>query len=232
VPQLLRTRQPALVARLVIIMAVLLVSLGGCASPGAPTVSSPTTERSSIEPTQPPATPTIPDGAACATGRLTIGDLPKLDSEWQKGLAAETKIAQAWRDDVKLTSFRVGCALLETGFRWQTTFYSPSAQAFFSTDTGVVEPAEYDPSDIPELSMDNLSFGLLRRSLSKAGYGDTTELSPATGVDVRMNTGAMPFGPPDAPKGIPLFHVAVIYRGEIRDLFVSANDGTVYRYSF
>ncbi|HET8523242.1 MAG TPA: hypothetical protein VFL82_08410 [Thermomicrobiales bacterium] len=231
-PHMLRARPSSFVARLIGITVVLLVSLAGCTSPGSPTVSSPTTTRSSVEATQPPATPTIPEGAACATGRLTIGDLPKLDSEWQQGLAAETKIAQAWRDDVKLTSFRVGCALLEAGFRWQTTFYSPSAQAFFSTDTGVVEPAEYDPSDIPELSMDNLSFGLLRRSLSKAGYGDTLELSPATGVDVRMNTDAMPFGPPDAPKGTPLFHVAVIYRGEIRDLFVNAIDGTVYRYSF
>jgi hypothetical protein len=160
-----------------------------------------------------------------------IGDLPKIDEELNAGLEDARGRASAWQSDAFLTSLRVGCELLEPAFRWQATFYSPSAQVFFTSDTGETDPAEVEPSDVPELPTGDLSFGLLHRALAKAGYNDQTELAASTGVDIQVNAEALPFGPPEAPPGAVLYHVAVLHRGEVRDLFVDSSNGTIYRYA-
>lgn len=113
----------------------------------------------------------------------------------------------------------------------QATFYSRTAQAYFSSDTGEVEPAGLDPTQVPTLETNDLSFGLVHRALVKSGYDDAALISATNGVDVRVNAATLPFGPPDAPKDTILYHVSLERLGEIRDLFVSGADGTVFQYT-
>jgi hypothetical protein len=155
-----------------------------------------------------------------------------MDREWQDGVQLATEKASEWQDDAKLASLKVGCELLEPGFRWQSTFYSPSAQAFYESDTGRVEAAEDDPAAVPALTTSEISFDRLRQALNAEGYDDSIELDPSTGVDLRPSTAAHRFGPPESPNDSTLFHVAIRFRGEVKDLFVDAKDGKVYRYSF
>jgi len=163
---------------------------------------------------------------------LLIGDLTEMDEKWQAGLQLASDKATEWQEDAMLASLKVGCELLEPGFRWQSTFYSPSAQAYFESDTGRVEAAEDDPAAVPVLVTTGLSFDRLRKALHAEGYDDTTELDPSTGVELRPSTATHQFGPEGSPKESTLFHVAIRFRGEVKDLFVDAKDGKVYRYSF
>jgi hypothetical protein len=171
-----------------------------------------------------------PDGQTCATGKLTIGDLPSADADLDEALASAAEKATAWQPDARLHRLRLSCAVLEPRFRWQMTYYSDTAQLFFHSDTGELEPAEVEPSDVGTLPTEDFSFVMLRRSLAKAGYADDAVLNPATGVDIRLNTTKLGFGPPDAPKNDVYFHVAIELRGETKDIFVSATSGTVYQY--
>jgi hypothetical protein len=169
--------------------------------------------------------------APCEDGRLLVGDLSRMDQAWQVGLEVALAKARAWQADARLTRLRVGCQLFQPGFRWQATFYSERAQTFFASDTGETEPAEVAPADVPALPTQVLSFGLLRRSLAKSGFEDGDMISPSTGVDIRVNSTSLPFGPPSAPRGVVIYHVAVERLGETKDIFVDATDGTVYRYT-
>jgi len=205
---------------------ILIVMLNGCGTTSNPAAATaPATTTATDEP------PGLAPAAPCADGLLRVGDLPAIDASWRQGLDDATRIAHAWQADARLVSFQVGCQILAPGFRWRVTFYSPSLQLFFTSDTGATTPAETDPSKIPTLPTDGISFLTLRRALLKNGYPDTTEISPVDGVDVRLNTSDDPFGPPNAPTGVVYFHVAVIANGETKDLFVSAVDGTIYRYN-
>jgi hypothetical protein len=201
--------------------------LSGCAGPSAartpPTATMPATGSA--------ATPTAGSRAVCTDGRLLVGDLSQMDLEWRSGLDAATAKALAWQSDARLTRLRVGCQLFESGFRWQATFYSENAQTFFASDTGETEPAEVAPEDVPTLATDKISFGLLRRSLTKSGYDDRDTISASTGVDLRLNTDAVPFGPPSAPRGVLIYHVAIEKLGETKDVFVDGADGSIYRYA-
>jgi hypothetical protein len=214
---------PAILATLV------LVSCGG-PTPGR-LVDDPALATSTVAAPDATATATAPPaGRTCATGKLTVGDLQQADAGLADALAAAAEKAAAWQADARLHRLRLGCAVLEPRLRWQVTYYSDTAQSFFHSDTGELEPAEVDPSVVGTMPTNDISFVSLRRSLAKAGYADDATLSPATGVDIRLNTAALPFGPPDAPKDAVYFHVAIDHRGEIKDLFVSAVDGTVYQY--
>jgi hypothetical protein len=204
-----------------------LVILTGCAGPSAARVPDPTPDTTA----KVAATPTSGTRAVCTDGRLIIGDLPQMDLDWRAGIEAATAKAVAWQADARLTKLRVGCQLFESGFRWQATFYSEQAQTFYASDTGETEPAEVAPADVPTLPIDQISFGLLRRSLAKAGYEDQDVISASTGVDLRFNTAALPFGPPAAPRDVLIYHVAIERRGETRDVFVDGTDGSVYRYT-
>jgi hypothetical protein len=166
----------------------------------------------------------------CSSGALVIGDLPAIDRAWQDGIAQATEKATEWQQDAVLSNLRVVCQLFETEFRWQATFYSRNAQAFFSSDTREVVPASIAGSDVPALDVSRLSFALLHDSLNQAGYGDEIEISPSSGVDIRVNSAASRFGPPQAPEDVILYHVAIERLGEVRDIFVDGRDGTIYLY--
>ncbi|HEY7033420.1 MAG TPA: hypothetical protein VH482_18925 [Thermomicrobiales bacterium] len=210
---------------------VLVLSLlAGCAGPSAARTPSTATPSSSATRVA-AASPTAGSRSVCTDGRLLVGDLSQMDLEWRAGLEAASAKALAWQADARLTRLRVGCQLFESGFRWQATFYSDNAQTFFATDTGETEPAEVAPEDVPTLPTDKISFGLLRRALTKSGYGDNDPISASTGVDLRLNTKAIPFGPPSAPQGALIYHVAIEKLGETKDVFVDGSDGTVYRYA-
>jgi hypothetical protein len=49
---------------------------------------------------------------------------------------------------------------------------------------------------------------------------------------LKPSTPTIRFGPPESPENATLFHVAIEFRGEVKDLFVDMKSGKVYRYSF
>ncbi len=223
-------RMPGAVAARVMASMLLLAIAVGCggATPPAPR---PTSVPSSVpaagggaRTAQTPGPPAEP----CAGGRLAVGDLAAVEAAREQGLAAATDEAKAWQNDARLVGLQVSCRLLGTGFRWQATFSSERARAVMLTGSGEIDPID-DPKGLPDLPSGDLSFTALQRSLRDAGYGDRTELT-AAGIIIRPNTERAPFGPPDAPKDAVYYHVAVVDRGEVKDLFVAADDGTVYRY--
>lgn len=173
---------------------------------------------------QPPAT-------NCSDGELRVGDLKGMDELWTQQKPRLDGIANAWEDDAVLTGLRVSCGILETGFRWQGIYYSATAQAFFATDTGETIGAEFDPSQAAPLP-DSVSFGSVWRTLAKAGYDDSITLNPAIGVSLQVNSVATPLGPDTVPPNALICHVSLQYLGEVRDLFVSVPDGTIYRHAF
>ena len=164
----------------------------------------------------------------CAQGRLRLGDLAAIDATAAGALAAAREEARAWQGDARLVAVQVACRMLESAVRWQATFFSPAARSVLLTGTGETRPVDDDPARVRELPTDGLSFAVLSRALTGAGYDDALLLN-ANGVTVRMSTTDHPFGPPSAPRDTVYYHVAVDVRGEVDDLFVAA-DGTVHRY--
>ena len=219
-------------ARFVIGSVLISVSILGCSSPELAPTPAPT--RTSVDASAqamvPPTATVPPSSEPCASGTLRIGDLPAIDRAWQRGIEEATAKATEWQQDAVLSNLRVVCQLFEPGFRWQATFYSRNAQAFFSSDTREVVPASVDEAAVPALDVSRLSFALLHDALVGAGYGDGIEISPSTGVDIRVNSGASPFGPPEAPDGVILYHVAIEWLGEVRDIFVDGRNGSIYLY--
>jgi hypothetical protein len=177
-------------------------------------------------------TPSGPPASNCSDGELRVGDLKGMDALWQSQKPQLDSIAKAWEDDSVLTGLRVSCGILEAGFRWQGIYYSPTAQAFYTTDTGETAGAEFDPAEAAPINNEQVSFGSIWRSLAKAGYGDSTTFDPTIGVSIQVNSTAMPLGPTQVPVGALVCHVALQYLGEVRDLFVSMPDGTIYRHAF
>ncbi|HEV2128963.1 MAG TPA: hypothetical protein VGR22_10120 [Thermomicrobiales bacterium] len=177
-----------------------------------------------------PEPPITGDPNACVDGRLHISDLANADLHLQEGLHRVSKRAEMWQSDAQLVELRLACPLLKTGLQWEGTFFSPSAQANFSTDTFDVEPSEEAPDEVPYLDVANISFQAVHRSLLRAGYSDDLRLAAASSVTIRRSTEQTPFGPPIAPPGVVYVHVAVEERGVIKDVWVNAEDGTIYRY--
>lgn len=168
--------------------------------------------------------------AACTDGRLRVRDLETADTTLHSGVEQTKAPAQAWEEDSRLYAIELGCPLLMPGYAWTATYFSETAQAFWKSGTGEVEAADNDPDTINTLVIDNLSFKQLYGSLQRAGYADDLVLNVTTGVTVRYNTGTDLFGPSTAPKDAVYYHVAIEQRGEIVDIWVSAIDGTIYRY--
>jgi hypothetical protein len=206
------------------------ILLAGCSGISAPTPliaeSMPTTTPT---PSPAPISLLTPKPERCAGGRLRVGDLAAIGDEWVAGVQSAIETAHAWRPDARLVTVQVGCAPLESGFRWQGTFYSQTAQSFFFSDTGMTEPAEVDPASVPALPIDEVNFRELHLALARAGYGEDAELDPATGATARLNAPTDPFGPPDTPQGL-VYHVAVAGQGTVQDLFVSSPDWTIHAY--
>jgi hypothetical protein len=174
------------------------------------------------------ATPT-PAGS-CAAGRLTIRDLPAIQRDFEAGVARETEKAAEWHDDARLVGLRVGCRLLEPGFNWRGIFFSDAIQTYFYSDTRETKTVDAVAPPGPTLPLDGVSFDGLRRSLIRAGYEDDVQLNPSSNIELRLNSDEAPFGPPEAPRDKVYFHVAIESRGEVIDLFVSAETGTLYQY--
>ena len=206
------------IVKALLMMAVLLTALAGAGSAMAQDSGSSTPGSADVH-------------FGCIDGQLRVGDLQHLDAEWAEQRAVLDTKATVWESDAFLTGLQVNCGILEPGFRWRGTYYSPSAQAFFTTDTGQATGAEFDPDEATQLP-DDLKFGSVWRALAKAGYADETTLSPATGITVQMNSSATPLGPADVPLDVVVCHVGLEYLGEIRDLFISIEDGAVYRHTF
>lgn len=217
-------------ARFLALGIVAAVVLSGCESMLAPepqiAAVAPTP---SPTPAPPPLTQVSSENLRCLGGRLRVGDLIAVNEEWAAGVQSAIEIAAAWRPDAQLVTMQVGCVPLESGFRWQGTFYSRSAQSFFLSETGLSEPAEIDPASVPALPVADVNFLELHRALARAGYGDDAELNPATGATVRLNSVTDPFGPPGTPQGLT-YHVAIVEQGNVQDLFISSGTWTIYSY--
>ncbi|MDP9370408.1 MAG: hypothetical protein M3Q03_19425 [Chloroflexota bacterium] len=166
----------------------------------------------------------------CSGGRLTVGDLRTLDAERDAGMAKAYDAARAWQRDARLIGLRVGCELVGTGIRWRATFYSKGAEELLVSDTGEVTVAPAEAERRPTLVLEDVSFANLGRWLSKASFSDTTVLDPVSGIEVRPSSEEAPYGPPDAPRNAIYFHVAILDGTGVKDLFVNASDGTIYRY--
>lgn len=215
----------------VVSLAMAFVS-AGCSSPGlAPTPTPAAGQFALPRESLAPASPTASANAVlCDSGRLLVGDLPAMDRASKAGIEAAKAKATNWQADAVLTGLNVACELFESNFRWQVTFYSRNAQAFFASDTGEVQPASVDASAVSALDVDTLSFTLLHDTLVNEGFSDASLIDPSAGVEVRLNTAAAPFGPPTAPKNALLFHVAIERLGEVKDVYVDAATGTAYWY--
>jgi hypothetical protein len=168
----------------------------------------------------------------CADGRLRIRDLETADDAIADGLDRVYQVAQAWESDATLFALRLGCPLLESGYQLEGTFFSRAAQAFYATGTGEILASDDDPNTIPILDTSKgVSVQFVYRSLVRAGFAEESLLGAASGVTIRPNTEEQPFGPASAPKGDVYFHVSILERGEVVDVWVASRDGTVYRYT-
>jgi hypothetical protein len=226
-----RATPASLVVVLLVSMIVMPVSAAqnGASTPPAPAqagASTPVAEAAEVD-TDPPITE---DASACADGRLLIQDLAQAEIHLREGLARVEQRATAWQPDARLVELRLSCPLLKTGLQWEGTYFSETAQANFSTNTFDIEPSEDAPEVIPFLNVTEVSFQVVYRSLLRAGYADDLRLAAASSVTVRLSTERVPFGPSTAPRGIVYVHVAVEERGVVKDVWINAEDGTIYRY--
>ena len=166
----------------------------------------------------------------CLDGRLRIGDLPAIQEEFEAGVAAERAKAERWQPDARLVGLRVGCRLLDDGFSWRGIYFSDAIQTYFFSDTGETRTVDVVAPPGPTLPLTDVDFRDLHQSLLRTGFDEMAELSPSSNVEIRLSSSEAPFGPPEAPQNAVYFHVAIEFRGDIIDLFVSAEDGTPYRF--
>lgn len=168
--------------------------------------------------------------APCATSRLRISDLENVDGTIETGIEMAVEEAQMWQSDARLYTIRLGCPLLTTGVQWEGVFFSETAQAFYSTDTARIDAVNDPPESIPTLDPAAVSMREVYRSLIRAGFSDTLQLTAQGGVTIRQSTGTHPFGPPAAPRDQVYAHLAIEVDGQVTDVWVSMTDFTIYRY--
>lgn len=204
---------------------MLVVTLAGLMAMGS------TVAASAQDTGTPPTLPGESDTSQpCFDGRLRIRDLEAADASLKEGVDRVTQLAKEWEEDARLFALRLGCPLLETGYQWEGTYFSESAQAFYGTDTAEIQAAEDDPETIPTLDTKGLSMLTVYLSLLRAGYAEDSLLGAVGGVTIRQSSEAQRFGPPAAPRGDIYYHVSVLERGEVIDVWIAASDGTPYRY--
>ncbi len=179
----------------------------------------------------PPANPAAGDASRpCYNGLLRIRDLETADDSLAAGMAAADAQAKAWQSDARLYSIRLGCPLLEAGYQWNGTYFSPTAQNFYHTDTGEIQAAEDDPNTLPTLDLRSVSFRQIYRSLLRAGFDGDLLITASGGVTIRESTDTQPFGPANAPRKVVYAHLAIEDRNEVKDIWIDVANGTVYRY--
>lgn len=169
--------------------------------------------------------------AACAAGRLRIRDLERAQATLTKGLESNLKEAQGWQRDSRLYALRLTCPIFTAGLKWEAEYFSPTAQSMYATDTGKITPVEQEAKDVPTLDMAQFDLTLVYRSLTRAGFADDALLSASGGMTIRPSTEILPFGPKSAPRGQTYAHLAIEVSGQITDVWVSLQDGVIYRYS-
>lgn len=169
-------------------------------------------------------------GAPCESGRLKVGDLIAIEEGWRNGLSAAKGRALNWHEDAVLIELKVSCALFEAGFRWQATFFSRDAQAYFTSDTTEVIPVNTDPDQIVALPESEISFIDLLDVIRDEGVV-SEELDDEIGtLDVQVNTEARPVGPPGIPAGAVVYHLTLRQQGEVRELFIDAVLRKIHRF--
>jgi hypothetical protein len=216
----------------VAMLVALAAGVVGCTSTGDQEDSqTPTTTAIDGEASTFAGTPDSSERVPCEDGRLLIADLAHVDDRWSSGLEEANDRALEWHEDSRLVEFRVSCGLFEPGFRWQATYFSAEAQALFAADTRESSPIDVDPEALPTLDLSGVSFAQLREALLSVDYADDNELEPSTGVDIRVNSTGLPFGPPEAPIGSTIAHVSIEHRGEIKDLFITTETSEIFQFS-
>jgi hypothetical protein len=206
--------------------------LGACAGPNVATPDE-HTPTSTIPPSVPPPTAAVgaTTGAACESGTLHIKDLKDIEQRWRNGVAATGRRAATWQDDSYLVELGVSCELFESGFRWQATYYSRTAQSYYRADTTEVVPANADPDTVLGLPQDEIDFEtLMAILLSDPRYSLHTDYV-ITALQVSISTPTRPVGPPGVPTGVPIYHVTVQAPGETLELYVDVGAKKIYQFS-
>lgn len=169
-------------------------------------------------------------GAPCESGTLRVRDLAAIEGSWRDGLAVAKGRAANWQDDAVLIQLTVSCELFEAGFRWQATFFSRTAQAFFTSDTTEVRPVNTDPAEIVPLPEAEINFTELLAVVQREGVVSNMLDDVVVTLDVRVNTDAEPVGPPGIPTGVAVYHLALRQAGETRELYIDAVNGEIHRF--
>ncbi|MDQ2681990.1 MAG: hypothetical protein M3Y37_00545 [Chloroflexota bacterium] len=169
-------------------------------------------------------------GAPCESGTLKFKDLPAVEAGWRDGVAAARARALIWQEDAVLVELEVSCELFESGFRWQATFFSRNAQAYFTADTAEAFPVNFDPDTIIPLPERDVDFADLYQTLVAEEDLLTNDEDVVVALAVRVSTNANPIGPPGVPTGAAIYHVSLQTRGEILELYVDGVQGNVYQF--
>lgn len=209
-----------------------LLLLAGCASPSVEDVPGPTATVPIPTETTAPPTAAVGQtvGSACESGKLRFADLTAMDEGWRDGLAIARGRALGWQKDAVLVELRVACELFEPGFRWQATYYSRGAQAYYSTDTAETVPVEIDPRDVLPLPEEEIRFQALRDLLATNGYDDADPAIELGSLRLVMTSDAARVGPPTVPSGHAVAHLSILGHGQSVELYVDLTAGGLYRY--
>ena len=212
-------------------MLVVAIVLAGCGGPQiidqTEITAVPTATVLIPQPTAPVGATT---GAACESGTLQVRDLPDIEAGWRAGVAKARARAINWQADAVLIELQVSCELFESGFRWQATFFSRNAQAYYTADTSEVSPVNLDPDSIIPLPERDVNFNELFRILTDADELMTTENEEIGSLDVRVSTTANPIGPAGVPIGAAIYHVSLLSRGETLELYVDGVQGDIHQF--
>ena len=169
-------------------------------------------------------------GAPCESGTLHIKDLPEIEKRWRDGLSVARGRAAAWQEDAVLIELRISCELFEAGFRWQATFFSREAQAYYTSDTAEVIPVNTDPDSIIPLPESEINFNELMGVISGSEMVSATGEDTISTLDIRVSTTLHPIGPPGVPTGAAIYHLALKTRGMVLELYIDAIQGKIYQF--
>lgn len=190
-------------------------------------VASPTLGVSAQPRTGPPSTP---GGAGiCATGRLHIGDIPKLAEPWRITIEADRSLAIEWRPDAVLVATDLSCGFLADEPRVRTTFYSADANGIWDPETAMVRPLDPGDPEPKELPSGEVSFDVVHDAMSRLEIADDEEVG-ASGITIRLNTADPQFGPTSIPAETIVLHLTVGSGGATRDVYVDAVTGATFDY--
>lgn len=215
-----------------LVLLPIVVLAAACAGPTVEDVPSATATVAVPTATAAPPTAAVGQtvGSACESGKLRFSDLTAMEDQWRDGLAVARGRALGWQPDAVLVELQVACQLFEPGFRWQATYFSRVAQAYFSTDTAEIVPVEIDPSAVRALPEEEIRFAALRDVLASNGYDDTDPAIRLESLRLLMSTEENRVGPDDLPANHVVANVRVVSRGEAVDLYVDLTAGGIYRY--